>query len=229
MTLREFASSAELAEAFATEVAAKLHEAMQTGGQAVLAVSGGSTPKRFFQALSQKLVPWERVSIVPVDERFVPETHERSNARLIREHLMIDRAARANLVSLTADAETAEAAAGLVEERVAALPRPFDVAVLGMGGDGHTASLFPGGDNLERAGSLDADALVMAMDAPEQPEQRLTMTLPLLLDAKNLYLHIEGREKLDVLERAHGEGDWRELPIRTVLRNAGDLQVMWAP
>lgn len=229
MTLREFESPDALAERIAAEITDRLHDAMQTGGQATLAVSGGSTPVRLFRALSQRMVPWERVSITLVDERWVPADHERSNERLVRENLMIDRAAAANFVALTSDHATPEQGAATVGERLAVLPRPFDVLMLGMGGDGHTASLFPDGDNLDAAASMETRDLVAPMNAPSQPEPRITMTLPTILDARHLYLHIEGREKLGVFERAKSDGEANELPIRYVLRNAGDLQVIWAP
>ncbi len=165
--------------------------AIEAKGKATLAVSGGTTPKTFFAKLSQIDLPWQRVTVTLVDERQVPETSERSNARLVRETLLVDKAAAAKFVPL------------IDTDAAAALP-PFDVTVLGMGADGHTASFFPGGDRLAEAMNSNTQARIIAMTAPGAGEPRLTFTLPVIEATGRLELHIEGAEKKDVLDARPG-------------------------
>jgi 6-phosphogluconolactonase len=207
---RLFDSRESLAAALAFDVAEALAQCVESNGKACLAVSGGTTPKLFFGALSRRGIPWDKVVVTLVDERQVPETSERSNARLVRENLMQDRAARAEFKPISADAQ-------------------IDVAVLGMGNDGHTASFFPGGDNLAKAIDPKGGQRVTTMSAPGAGEPRLTFTLPALLAAKLLCLHIEGQEKRDVLDVALGEGPAEALPIRAFLRSPKPLALYWCP
>lgn len=219
--LSSFADGETLAEALATRVAADLRAAIEARGGAVLALSGGTTPRRFLQQLSQQPLDWDKVTVTLVDERWVPPTHDRSNARLLREHLLQGPAAAAHFLPLYRDTETPEDALAELERRFDALPPAFDAIVLGMGTDGHTASFFPGGDHL--AGALDpaTSARLLPMRAPGAGEARITLTLPVLLAARQLYLHIEGAEKRAVLDRAlAGAGSDAELPIRAVLAQA---------
>lgn len=222
----DYASREALAEGFADLVARLLAEAAAARGRAVLAVSGGSTPKLFFQALSTRPLDWSAVSVVPVDERWVPEDSERSNARLIRENLLVHEARAAGFVSLHHPTDAPETGLDHVRLAVEALPRPFDVCVLGMGTDGHTASFFPGGDMLARALDRDTTETVVPMRAPGAGEPRVTLTLPVLLEARHLFVHVEGAEKRDVLLAAWAGDDEAEMPVRAVLDRA---EVVWAP
>lgn len=233
MTIREhdYPTREALAEALATGVAAVLCGGISTRGHAVLAVSGGSTPKRFFGALAQADIDWSRVTVCLVDERWVPETSERSNARLVRENLLVGRAAGARLEPLFEDGPTAREAEDDVSRRLSALPRPFDAVILGMGNDGHTASFFPGADRLAEAIDAQAGHRVLAIEAPGAGEPRITLALPFLLEARFLALHIEGQDKRDTLAKAMGDGPVEAMPIRSVLRAAREdpLQIFWAP
>lgn len=228
--LRTFPDRNTLAETLASEVAEALREAIADGGAATLAVSGGSTPKTFFHALSTAELDWEAVTITLVDERWVPDTEERSNARLIYEHLLWNAAARANFVPLYVDASAPEGALHDVQQRVADLAGPLTVAILGMGDDGHTASFFPGGDRLEDAIDPAGRALVLPMRAAAAIEPRITLTLPVLLAAKKLLLHVEGDAKRRVLDEALAGDDPLAMPIRAVIAHArAPLEVVWAP
>ncbi|SMC84654.1 6-phosphogluconolactonase [Rhizobium sp. RU36D] len=228
--LKTFDDRKLLAESLADAVAATLAAAIDARGQAVLAVSGGSTPKAFFQALSTRALDWEKVAITLVDERFVPADNPRSNHLLVAENLLKNAAAAAEFVPLYHQAETAEEAGRLATEETAELGSPFDVVILGMGNDGHTASFFPGGDNLERALDLGLPPEVIAMEAEGAGEPRLTFTLSALDDAELLVLHIEGAEKKAVLDKALGDGADAEMPIRAVLRHASSpVSIYWAP
>lgn len=226
--MREFPTAEALAEQLADEIAGALSEAIATRGTALLALSGGSTPKWLFDALSDRAIDWGKVTIVPVDERWVDEGSERSNAKLIQDRLLKNSARGAAFVSLHAPTDTPEDGMAEVSARLRALELPFDVLTLGMGADGHTASFFPGGDNLARAVSADSSELVVPMRAPGAGEPRVTMTLPVILRARRIVLHIEGDEKRDVLRAAQAGKDVSEYPVRTVL-DARNLEICWAP
>ena len=213
---RIFDTRADLAAALAADVAAVLGKALSERGEALLAVSGGKTPALFLDKLAQTDLAWEKVRVTLVDERQVPETSERSNARLVRQHLMHGKAVRAGFVPL-------------FENPAAARLPALDVAVLGMGTDGHTASFFPGGDRLAEAIDPNSGIRLIEITAPGAGEPRLTFTLPVLEEAGCLMLHIEGAEKKAVLQRALGHGPASEMPVRAVLRSARPLTLYWCP
>ncbi|WP_182086822.1 6-phosphogluconolactonase [Aureimonas sp. ME7] len=233
MTIREhdYPTREALAEALATGVAAVLAGGIATRGSAVLAVSGGSTPKRFFAALANVDLEWAHVTVCLVDERWVSETSDRSNTRLVRENLLTGRAAAAHLEPIFVDGPSAAEAEDALSARFSALPRPFDAAILGMGNDGHTASFFPGADRLPQAIDPNGPHRVIAIEAPGAGEPRVTLTLPFLLEARFLALHIEGEDKRATLQRACGKGPVEDMPVRSVLRGerAEPLQIFWAP
>lgn len=212
---------ATLAQALAAAVADDLRAALAERGQATLALSGGNTPKAFMQALSHQDLDWSRVQVTLVDERWVPESNERSNARLLREHLLQGRAARARFLPLYRPVADPEQALQTLAADLAALGPRLDVAVLGMGADGHTASFFPGGDHLAQALDPAGAATVLPMRAPGAGEPRITLSLAALLAARRLYLHVEGQAKREVLQSAlDGTGPGAQYPIRTVLQHA---------
>ncbi|WP_127145161.1 6-phosphogluconolactonase [Pelagibacterium montanilacus] len=225
-----FPTRDELAQALAISVADDLIAGIEENGVASLAVSGGSTPAAFFAALgAREEIDWESVTVTLVDERWVDETSERSNAKLVRERLMSGPAAQAQLVPLYSggDAPTADAVAR-TNTALLALPDRFDAVVLGMGGDGHTASFFPGGDTLDAA--LSAKGPLVAIEAPGAGEPRVTLTLPRLLSTRALYLHIEGEEKARVLDAALATGPVHAMPVRAVLsQGTVTVQLFWCP
>ncbi|MEF2552352.1 6-phosphogluconolactonase [Aurantimonas sp. A2-1-M11] len=229
--LHRYRDGDDLAEALAVGVAAVLAGAIATRGAATLAVSGGSTPRRFFERLSQAEIDWDHVQVMLVDERWVPASSDRSNAALVAESLLRNHAAAAHFLPFYVDAATPEAAHEDLAERFRQLARPLDVAVLGMGKDGHTASFFPDGDNLDAAIDPQTAEPVVAMRAPGAGEPRVTLTLPVLVEARLLAVHIEGDEKLAVYEKALTGGPVEELPIRAILaaRREEPLNVFWCP
>lgn len=225
-----FDNGAALAEGLAEAVATTLSAAVAARGQACIAVSGGSTPKAFFKALSGKAIDWTKVTVTLVDERFVAPDTDRSNEKLVKDNLLINAAVSANFQPLYYPAATAEEAAAAATKQTTALGCPFDVAILGMGGDGHTASFFPGGSRLAEALDPATPRGVMTMEAEGAGEPRLTFTFSSLQDARLLVLHIEGAAKKDVLAKAEAPGDEAEMPIRAILRRAASpLQIYWAP
>ena len=226
---RDFADKQQLAEALAEAVAGNLKAGAKARGAASIAVSGGSTPARFFKALSERTdVPWDKVTVTLVDERWVDETSDRSNALLVNERMLQGPAATARFFPLYSGGNEPDAAhIAKTNSLLAQLPEQFAAVVLGMGSDGHTASFFPGGDTLDQALS-DAGPTV-SIRAPGAGEPRITFTLPRLLQADGLYLHIEGEEKAAVLDTALGEGPVADMPIRAVLRSGHAVNVYWCP
>jgi 6-phosphogluconolactonase len=229
--LVEFSSREDLAAGLAARVKAALEEAIAARGRAILAVSGGSTPVKFFQALSKLELAWEQVTIMLVDERMVPASHERSNARLVRDNLLQNRAANAFFVPMYSGAFDEGDAAHQIETLMKrARLVPADFVILGMGNDGHTASFFPGGDHLADAIDPLQEALVLPMHATSAGETRLTVTLPVLLAAREIALHIEGAGKRAVLDRALADGTRAlDMPVRAVFENSvKPVAVYWA-
>jgi 6-phosphogluconolactonase len=225
-----FPNGAALAQALAGKVAETLAGAIAARGRAAIAVSGGSTPKAFFRALSAKAIDWSKVVITLVDERFVSETSDRSNHKLVAENLLQNEAAKAKFLPLYHAVADVEDAAMVATGDAKRLPRPFDVVILGMGGDGHTASFFPGGNHLEMALNPKTPHSVVTMEAQDAGEPRLTFTFSALQDARLLVLHIEGEAKKPVIERALAEGKTGALPIGRVIANAtSDTEIYWAP
>jgi 6-phosphogluconolactonase len=198
-------------------VAAALRTRIAETGSAALAVSGGTTPVQFFFALSQQILDWADVTITLVDDRCVPENSPRSNARLVRETLLQNAAAAAKFLPLV----------GADDAAITALGLPFAAVVLGMGTDGHTASFFPGGDHLAQA--LTGPHIIETMTAPGVPEPRITLTLPTLLTANFLAVHIEGAEKAAALEAALQPGPIAKMPIRAILARQPAPEIFWCP
>lgn len=226
----DFDGGTALAEALADTVAGALTVAIAARDRATLAVSGGNTPKAFFAALSKRPLAWDKVTVTLVDERMVGPEHERSNQRLVSLNLLQNEAAKAQFVPLYSKGNDAKAVAQAACERIDGLELPFEVVVLGMGTDGHTASFFPHGTTLSEVTDPACRQSVMAMEAPGAGEPRLTLTLPRIVEAGLVVLHIEGAEKQAVLETAIEDGPEAELPVRTVLRNARKpVEVYWAP
>ncbi|MGP9644951.1 MULTISPECIES: 6-phosphogluconolactonase [unclassified Halomonas] len=214
-----------LAQQLAEAVSQALAEDLNRQERALLVVSGGSTPVPFFKALAAKPLPWERIDITLADERWVGEESSDSNAKLVRENLLQGAAANANFVALTSDASTPEEGVDEVAKRTASLPWPASVVILGMGGDGHTASLFP--DSLELGLALSTDEPLVAVRTPSQPQPRITFSAGRLHQAYRHILHITGDDKRSVLANAMSGDDVRKLPIRAFL--SCPLAIYWAP
>ena len=221
MEFIEYADAELMMMDLANRLAGELRQALAGGGRATLAVPGGTTPGPVFDSLSGADLDWARVDVLPTDERWVPETSERSNARLIRARLLTDRAAAARFVPLYAPAERPEDRLADLAEGVAAV-LPLSVLLLGMGEDMHVASLFPGAEGLPAA--LQGEAPVAAIRAPGLPEARVTLTAPVLRDAMQRHLVITGAAKRRALEAARQMAP-EEAPVAAVLRGT---MVHWA-
>ncbi|HPD92325.1 MAG: 6-phosphogluconolactonase [Rhodobacter sp.] len=212
-----------MALSLARRLAGELRAALTRRPRALFAVPGGTSPGPVFDLLAAADLDWDRVDIVPTDERWLPESHARSNAGMIRARLLRDKAVPARLLPLwheaLSPAEGAEQAAAMLDRLL-----PVDVALLGMGADMHTASLFPGATGLDEALAADAPAVVPIL-APGAPEPRVSLSARVLKDAYGLHLLIIGAEKRAALERARALAP-TEAPVAAVLARA---VVHWAP
>ncbi|HEY8939972.1 MAG TPA: 6-phosphogluconolactonase [Cellvibrio sp.] len=235
VTERLFENRAEMIAALQAECEAALRSAIEDRGEATFMVSGGSTPEPLYKALSNSDLDWESVYVALVDERWVDFDHDKSNEAFTVKHLIQNKAAVANLVGMKNSAGTA--AEGLVDCEAAyqQLAQPFDITILGMGSDGHTASLFPHAQGLDEALNPDSNELCAAITAKQSDVtgaivERMTLSLAGLLRSKLLVLLITGDEKLAVLRAAQAEGDVNDMPIRAVLRqDRVPVIVYWAP
>lgn len=221
MRLEHYPDRAALMQGLAAAMAGELRQALLRGA-ATLSVPGGTTPGPVFDALSQVDLDWAHVAVVLNDERWVDEISDRSNTRLLKQRLLVGRAAAARLLPMYLAVPTPED--GLATLAGGIWPYlPITVLLLGMGHDMHTASLFPGADRLAEALS-DTAPLVMALRADAAGEPRITLTAPVLKAAKHIHILITGAEKRAALERAL-QLPVHEAPIRVVLDQA---TVHWA-
>ena len=228
---RLFDDTATLTAALALEITMRLADAVAARGRASLVATGGTTPGPLYDALSSQPAPWGQVEVTLTDERWVEPASADSNEGLIRSRLLVDRAAAAAFVPLKSTDATARDAEIAVDGVLRAMPRPFDVLILGMGDDGHICSLFPHAPELRIAADPEAP-LVCAVDRPGAAgaAERLSMTIPAVLGSRWIALLIEGRHKLDVVAKAREPGAIAELPVRAVLgQSETPVAVWWAP
>lgn len=211
-----FPDTSAAATALAASIADRLAAAIEQRGTATLVLSGGRSPAAMFEALREKALPWDKVIVAQVDERWVPTEDADSNNRLIREHLLQGPAGAARFVPMKNDAATAREGQPACEAAMRALPLPFDVVLLGMGEDGHTASLFPEARELREG--LTTQALTLAVTPPVAPHERLSLSVAGLLRSRALLLQIGGAAKEAVYREALGSGSVEAMPIRAVLR-----------
>ena len=231
VTTLSFTDCTAQAAALAERVAKRLRMGLNQRGHALLAVSGGTTPKEFFEHLSKETLNWSQVKITLVDERWVPDTDKRSNAQLVKSTLLQNEAHEASFVPLYSDTPTPEEGLAATTARIDGLALPFDAVVLGMGDDGHTASFFPGGDRLADALDLNGKTRVLPMRAPDAGEPRITLSLATLLETESLFLLVTGNKKRDLLADARlGLGAARDYPVRAVLtQHRVPVAVYWCP
>ncbi|MEN0105601.1 MAG: 6-phosphogluconolactonase [Pseudomonas sp.] len=221
------ASAKQQAQDLAVAVAAALSTALRERDFASLVVSGGRSPVAFLEALSSQKLDWARVVVSLADERWVPTEHNDSNEALVKKHLLRGEAARANFIGLYRSPASLEASVAGANLAVSELPQPLDVLVLGMGDDGHTASLFPNSPQLAQALSADCPQRCLPMLAPTVPHQRITLTLPVLASARSIFLAVQGPAKLATLRSALAGDDALAMPIRAFLRSP--LTIYWCP
>jgi 6-phosphogluconolactonase len=226
-------SQAELNVRLAQDIAQRLATAIQARGFAVLSVSGGKSPVALFEALRVIDIDWSRVRVTLVDERCVPRSHPDSNALLVQTHLLQDLAAKAHLVCTvrsSVDPLAPPAAQAQLASAALQAAGTADVLVLGMGADGHTASLFPEAPNLAEALDLSNPhpcvAIELASPPANAPYPRVTQTLAQILKARHIVLPIAGTDKLHTLQQAWPHSQ-PSLPISFVLHQTQTPVALW--
>lgn len=220
-TLKSFDTKAAMVQTLADKMAIHLDETIDAFGRASWAVSGGSTPVPLFNAIREKDIDWSKVTISLVDDRWVPESHDRSNAAMIKRELLQDKAAKADFLTLyRADQSPFDCADDVNESYQAAVP--FSSVLLGMGPDGHTASLFPGARGLEEAFDLDSAPIVSPIEAIQSEVTgnetlRLTLSARAIQGCSHLRMMLVGKSKLEALEHYMNDESQPPAPIKRLL------------
>lgn len=229
----KFEDRAALIESLYQEFVEELARTLQQKPSATLLLSGGSTPAPLYRKLSSADLDWGKISVALVDERWVDPASEASNERLLRETLLVDRAASANFTGMKTNHRTPFDGITECNTRYAALPSPYSACLLGMGPDGHTASLFPGAEGLIAAldsGQYCAAIRAIRSDVTGEQVERMTMTPWGILQSRRLILLISGNDKWEVYREACQSGATPELPISQFIHQQRvPLEVYWAP
>lgn len=233
LVLDRFDDVPSAASAAARHIAMGLGAAILARDAASFVATGGRTPGPVYAALRQAPLDWSRVFVTLSDERWVDEASADSNAGLVRKMLLSGPAAAASLTGLKTDHVQPEAAVDEVEDRLARMPLPFDVVMLGMGEDGHVASLFP--RNPALAAAMQADGLRRCMPMATGPDglppaqPRMSLTLAAINAARSIVIYITGPDKWAALQKALAGDDIAQMPVRAVLSGGAPVRVIWAP
>lgn len=209
--------------ALSTRIIGMLQAAIQRDGVACMAVSGGHSPIALFQALNRADIDWARVHIRLVDERFISPDDPDSNEHLVRTHLLQNKAANAQFTGLVSDAANLDASLKQANMQ----NQPLTLVILGMGEDGHTASLFPNAAQLEDGLASTTAQRYLHVTPPDAAYERISMTLTALLGAQHLILAISGSTKRSIYEQAANQTS-RQFPVSFVLNQSkAPIDVYW--
>ncbi len=209
---KRFPSIEDAAGALAGDLADSLGRGIAERGQASIAVSGGRTPHLVFPLLAAAELSWDKVFVTLTDERWVDGSHPESNQGLARRCLLTGAAAAARFIPLKSPAATPEAGLGMCAAALDGLPWPLDAVFLGMGADGHIASLFPGDK-----GWQGGPGRCVAVPGAEGRHPRMSLSAGALLDSRRIFLVLSGAAKRRTLEAARRRGPAAEFPLRLVL------------
>jgi 6-phosphogluconolactonase len=228
MTIDRFDSVDAMAAAAAQFMAHQLGQAITARGAAVFVATGGHTAGAVYDHLAAAPLDWSRVRITLTDERWVDVTDPESNERLVRERLLIGAAAAAGFLGLKGSAPLADDAAQAVADQLASWPAP-DVAMVGMGEDGHIASLFPGNPALELGLDSDAPICIAVPQGEGRPpvQPRLSLSASWLASAHEIVLPITGEAKLRVAELALAGEQAEQFPVAALLQH-GRVRFLWS-
>ena len=226
----DYDSADEMAAAVAGDIGFIVESALDARGSALLAFPGGTTPQPIFEKLAGVSLNWKKVTIIPGDDRLVPMDSELSNVRAIAKIFL---PAGARVFPIATAIPDYKLAGNSADARLQDLPWPPDLVWLGMGGDGHTASIFAGPDFQEALDAPKARRAIGVMPDPlpaEAPVARVTLTRAAILSARTILITIRGQEKRDLLEQAIEDGQSSKLPIGRVLAEAEQpIDIHWCP
>ena len=220
-------NSESLASDLCQSIGEILTETIRKRGRASMAVSGGNTPIPLFKELSLLNIDWIKVDLTLADDRWVDRKNTDSNELLVRTHLVKNKAAQVNFIPLKNDSKTAKDGQLYSEKMLRNIKLPFDVVVLGMGSDGHTASLFPCSEELSDAMDLNNLNYLISTFPKTASHERISLTAKVIIDSKNTFLHLNGSSKLHTLESAMEYKDSSKMPIYAFLENG--LSIYWSP
>ena len=220
-------NSESLASDLCQSIGKILTETIRKRGRASMAVSGGSTPIKLFKEFSLLSIDWTKIDLTLVDDRWIDAKNADSNELLVRTHFIKNKAAKVNFIPLKNNSKTAKEGQIYSEKMLRKITLPFDVVVLGMGSDGHTASLFPCSEELSEAMSLNNSNYLISTSPKTAPYQRLSLTARVIFDSNNVYLHLNGSNKLNTLESAMEYRDASKMPIYAFLEKG--LTIYWSP
>mgnify|MGYP001823308818 FL=1 len=195
---------------------------------ATLVVSGGTTPARCFEELAHLEIEWDRVNVVASDDRWVPADHDDSNEALIRRKLLINGASLAGLLPFFKADTPIEVRCEELENEIRFIPFPFACSLLGMGADGHFASLFPDAENLQEGLDLESQKLCLPVHTEASPYARVSLTLAALSRSDEIVLLFFGDEKRKVFEKAKA-GNARYPVTRLLRQKRAPVNTYWAP
>lgn len=222
MQLYSFSDAQLLNTDLANQIKNILCEAITLRDHAYLVVSGGKTPVELFKILAQIPLPWDKVTVTLADERCVSADDVDSNERLVKDFLLQHHAEKAHFISLH------DEYLDTVERKIASLPT-FDAVILGMGEDGHTASLFPCSDELASALNDEAKALLYVQPKTAR-HKRISLSKSRLINSRIIFIHLIGQKKRSVLSQALAQHDPGIMPVSAFLNNTNaNVQVMYAP
>ena len=226
----EYDSVEEMADAVAGDVGFIVESAVDARNASLIALPGGSAAQPIFQVLAAKKLPWKQLTIIPTDERLVPMDDERSNVRAIAKTFLPN---GARVIPIAADIADYKLAGNSADARLQDLPWPPDLVWLGMGEDGHTASLFAGPDLQDALDAPKARRAVGVMPDPmpqDAPVPRITLTRAAILSARTILITITGDKKRELLEGAIEDGQSSKLPIGRLLAEVDQpIDIHWAP
>lgn len=226
MTEHYYQTRDEASLAAAKRIAELLSKRLDNNDKASLVVSGGTSPRECLAALAGMALDWDRVQVALSDERWVSPEHDDSNEKLVRETLLVDNAAGADLISVYADGVTPEERCDELQDSLPVLP--FACSLIGTGTDGHFASLFPDADNLDYAMDVECGRLYVPVDTAASPHRRISMTLAGISRSDEVALLFFGEEKLAVYETA--KADSNGYPLSRLLRQKrAPVRLFWAP
>jgi len=227
-----FESKEEMLAALKSHVEQSLTSALtdSASGHATLVLSGGSTPRPFYEKLADSDLNWSNLHVTLSDERFVPADHPDSNEAMLHDSLFKGLARDAQFTPLSHACASAEESAQIASKALGELPLPIDLCILGMGNDMHTASLFPDAPEISSAMDSKQQQRCIALHPPYSPHARLSLSLPMIMSSREIILLITGDEKRETLEKARNIQNTTTAPVAEIIQHTQvPVRIFWSP